>query len=135
MRHNVVLSACLSVAVIVFGAAVCGAAELRLAQGATGLGGYSGAAAVDDATLQKVAFAAVKVMQIKTQASQTLQSTTDASAKQQIMNKAQSDEMAAVRNQGLSIGQYNQVIEAVQKDARLNTKFQSYVAAAQHPGP
>lgn len=78
-------------------------------------------AQVDDATLQKAAKAYVKVKQIVHQTKQT-----DAAAQPE-QSSAQSEKLAAVRNEGLDPQQYNQVIQMVQNDPGLQQKFANYV--------
>jgi len=76
-------------------------------------------AQIDDATLQKAAKAYVKVDQIAHQSSGN-SSQADPAA-------AQSQKIAAVRNEGLDPQQYNQVIQMVQNDPQLQQKFANYV--------
>lgn len=81
-------------------------------------------AQVDDATLQKAAKAYVKVKQI---AHQSKQAGASASGAQPDQASAQSEKLAAVRNEGLDPQQYNQVIQMVQNDPQLMQKFSNYV--------
>lgn len=102
------------------------------ASSASGAMGESGSMAsapgqsaqVDDATLQKAAKAYVKVKQIVHQSKQAESSSNGAQAEQ---SSAQSEKLAAVRNEGLDPQQYNQVIQMVQNDPQLQQKFAQYV--------
>jgi hypothetical protein len=51
---------------------------------------------------------------------------TDAAAQPE-QSSAQSEKLAAVRNEGLDPQQYNQVIQMVQNDPGLQQKFANYV--------
>jgi hypothetical protein len=79
---------------------------------------------VDDATLQKAAKAYVKVKQI---VHQTKQADTAANGAQPNPVSADSEKLAAVKNEGLDPGQYNQIIQMVQNDPGLQEKFAGYV--------
>ena len=81
-------------------------------------------AQIDDATLQKAAKAYVKVDQITHQSKQAGSS---GSAAQADPAAAQSEKIAAVRNEGLDPQKYNQVIQMVQNDPQLQQKFATYV--------
>ena len=78
---------------------------------------------VDDATLQKAAKAYVKVKQIVHQTKQA----ESANGAQPDQTAAQSEKLAAVKNEGLEPQQYDQVIQMVQNDPALQQKFASYV--------
>ena len=78
---------------------------------------------VDDATLQKAAKAYVKVKQIVHQSKQA----ESANGAQPDQTAAQSEKMAAVKNEGLDPQQYDQVIQMVQNDPGLQQKFATYV--------
>jgi hypothetical protein len=82
------------------------------------------AAQVDDATLQKAAKAYVKVKQI---VKQTKQAAPAANGAQPDQSAAQSEKIAAVKNEGLDPQQYDQVIQMVQNDPGLQQKFVTYV--------
>jgi Domain of unknown function (DUF4168) len=79
---------------------------------------------VDDATLQKAAKAYVKVKQI---VHQTKQTASAYNGTQPDRAAAESEELAAVRNEGLNPQQYNHIIRLVQNDPGLQQKFASYV--------
>jgi|HubBroStandDraft_4_1064222.scaffolds.fasta_scaffold395331_2 hypothetical protein len=79
---------------------------------------------VDDATLQKAAKAYVKVKQI---VHQTKQAESASNGAQPDQSAAQSEKIAAVKNEGLDPQQYNQVIQMVQNDPGLQQKFVTYV--------
>jgi hypothetical protein len=78
----------------------------------------------DDATLQKAAKAYVKVKQI---VHQTKQTEAADSAAQPAPASADSEKLAAVKNEGLDPQQYNQIIQMVQNDPGLQQKFAGYV--------
>ena len=82
-----------------------------------------GAAQVDDATLQKAAKAYVKVKQIVHQSKQAAAG----GGAQPDQSAAQSQKIAAVKNEGLEPQQYDQVIQMVQNDPGLQQKFVTYV--------
>jgi hypothetical protein len=82
------------------------------------------AAQVDDATLQKAAKAYVKVKQI---VHQTKQAQSASNGAQPDQSAAQSEKIAAVKNEGLEPQQYDQVIQMVQSDPNLQQKFVNYV--------
>ncbi len=82
------------------------------------------AAQVDDATLQKAAKAYVKVKQIVHQTKQAESASNGATPDQ---SAAQSEKIAAVKNEGLDPQQYDQVIQMVQNDPGLQQKFANYV--------
>jgi Domain of unknown function (DUF4168) len=84
----------------------------------------SQSAQVDDATLQKAAKAYVKVKQIVQQSKQAQAAGSGAQANP---TAAQSEKIAAVRNEGLEPQQYNQIIQMVENDPQLQQKFASYV--------
>ena len=99
-----------------------------MSSGSMGDSGSSAAAPaqsgqVDDATLQKAAKAYVKVKQIVHQTKQA----ESANGAQPDQAAAQSEKMAAVKNEGLDPQQYDQVIQMVQNDPALQQKFASYV--------
>jgi Domain of unknown function (DUF4168) len=82
------------------------------------------AAQIDDATLQKAAKAYVKVKQI---VHQTKQAQSASNGAQPDQSAAQSEKIAAVKNEGLEPQQYDQVIQMVQNDPNLQQKFVNYV--------
>lgn len=84
----------------------------------------SQSAQVDDATLQKAAKAYVKVKQI---VHESKQAQAGDNGEQANADAAQSQKLAAVRNEGLEPQQYNQIIQMVQNDPNLQQKFASYV--------
>ncbi|HWJ39969.1 MAG TPA: DUF4168 domain-containing protein, partial [Candidatus Limnocylindrales bacterium] len=87
-------------------------------------GAQAQAAQVDDATLQKAAKAYVKVKQI---VKQTKQAAPASNGAQPDQSAAQSEKIAAVKNEGLDPQQYDQVIQMVQNDPGLQQKFVTYV--------
>ncbi len=102
-------------------------------QGAPGYSGDPGSAnpqKVDDTTLKRAAAAYVKVQDINAKTRQVLSNTNNEDKKNQIMEQAESQKVAAVKEQGLAPQQYNQVIMLVQADNQLQHKFLSYVQQA-----
>ncbi len=86
--------------------------------------------AVDDATLKKAAAAFVQVKNISVQTQQQLQNVKDDSQRREILARAESQKITAVKNEGIEPAQYNSVIRAVQNDESLRGKFTSYVNRA-----
>lgn len=133
--RNVLLKASATLAVIAFASSICLIPGAGFAQ-AAGMPKYSPAhshtSKIDSATLHKAARAYVKISRIRAQTGQKLKHASTRSAKQQALANARSQEMNAVRGQGISVSQYNHVIQSVQADAGLRSKFHSYVTAAQH---
>ena len=102
-----------------------------LAQSSSSMGGSGSSASspaqgaqVDDATLEKAAKAYVKVKQI---VHQTKPANPSSDSAQPDQASAQSEKIAAVKNEGLDPQQYNQVLQMVQNDPQLQQKFASYV--------
>jgi Domain of unknown function (DUF4168) len=91
----------------------------------------SNAKKIDDATLKRTAAAYVKVRDIALKTQQAVGSTSDESAKQQMMQKAEAEKIAAVKSEGIEPQQYNQVILAVRSNNGLQQKFLSYVQQVQ----
>jgi TolA-binding protein len=82
---------------------------------------------VDDATLKKAAAVFPRIRQINLDTRQTLKNTKDQHQQEQILARAQSEQLSVVRNAGMTAAQYNSVIKAVQNDPGVRTKFSSYL--------
>jgi hypothetical protein len=83
-------------------------------------------ATVDDTTLKQTAKAYVKVREIVQTGQQAIDSTKDNTEKKHIAEQIESRKLAAVKSEGLQPQQYNQVLQLVQADKRLQQKFLSY---------
>jgi hypothetical protein len=83
-------------------------------------------ATVDDTTLKQTAKAYVKVREIVQTGQQAIDSTRDDSEKEHIAEQVESRKLAAVKSEGLQPQQYNQVLQLVQADKRLQQRFLSY---------
>src|SRR5581483_681223 len=102
--------------------------------GAPSYSGDAGAAnsqKVDDATLKRAAAAYVKVQDITLKTRKVLNNTENESQKNEILEKAESEKIAAVKAQGMQPQEYNRVIMLVQADNNLQHKFLGYVHQAQ----
>jgi hypothetical protein len=99
------------------------------ASGADSAPNASGApqAKVDDATLQQVARAFVKVRRIGQSEQHMLAGNGDQNAKQQAAQQAESEKVAAVKAEGLEPQRYNEVMHLVQADNGVQQRFLSYV--------
>jgi GTP1/Obg family GTP-binding protein len=84
-------------------------------------GAISGAN-MSDATVSKVGAALRQVAQIKETYSQRLQSANTPTQKQDISKQASGAAVTAITQQGLTINQYNQVIQAAQNDPVLKQR-------------
>ncbi len=87
---------------------------------------------VDDATLKRAAAAYVKVTDISAKTQQAMNSTDDATKKQQLAADSESAKLAAVKAEGMEPQQYNNVIQLVKADNTLQQKFLSYVQELKH---
>ena len=97
-------------------------------------GGYSAipnaatsAQSVDDATLQRTAKAYLKVSTIVQDEKTAVNGTGDDSAKAQATKQAESEKMAAVKDEGLEPQQYNHVLQLVQNDTNVQQRFLAIV--------
>jgi hypothetical protein len=86
----------------------------------------------DDATLKRAAAAYVKVTDISAKTQQAMNSTDDATKKQQLAADSESAKLAAVKEEGMEPQQYNNVIQLVKADNTLQQKFLSYVQELKH---
>ena len=84
-------------------------------------GAVSGAN-MSDATVKKVGAALRQVAQIEQTYSQRLQSANTPVQKQDISKQASNAAVTAITQQGLTIDQYNQVIQAAQSDPALKQR-------------
>jgi restriction endonuclease Mrr len=82
---------------------------------------------IDEATLKHAATAYVKVKRIVQKREQALSGAGDAAEKEQIAQRAESREKAAVEAEGLQPQQYNQIIQLAQADKAFQRKFLSQV--------
>jgi hypothetical protein len=89
--------------------------------------GSESAQTIDDATLKRTAAAYVKVRDIALKAQQAVGNTSDQDAKQRMVEKAESDKVAAVKSEGIEPQQYNNVILAVRSNTDLQQKFLGFV--------
>jgi GTP1/Obg family GTP-binding protein len=84
-------------------------------------GAVSGAN-MSDATVKKVGAALRQVAQVEQTYSQRLQSANTPEQKQDISKQASGAAVTAITQQGLTIDQYNQVIQAAQSDPALKQR-------------
>ena len=77
---------------------------------------------MSDATVKKVGAALRQVAQIEQTYSQRLQSANTPVQKQDISKQASNAAVTAITQQGLTIDQYNQVIQAAQSDPALKQR-------------
>jgi GTP1/Obg family GTP-binding protein len=84
--------------------------------------GTESGTSTSDATVGKVGAALRQVVQIKQTYSQRLQSAATPAQQQDISKQASGAAVAAITQQGLSIDQYNQVIQAAQSDPALKQR-------------
>jgi hypothetical protein len=89
--------------------------------------GTAGSQTIDDATLKQAARVFVKVKQIAQREKTVADDAKDEAEKQQIMQQAQSEKLAAVKAEGLQPQRYDQILQIVQADTSLQQKFFSYV--------
>jgi hypothetical protein len=82
---------------------------------------------IDEATLKHAAKAYVKVKGIVQKRERALNSTGNEAEKQQMAQRAESREKAALKAEGLQPQQYNQIIQLAQVDKAFQQKFLSYV--------
>jgi len=80
-------------------------------------------APIEDAKIEKFADAFVAVQDIQSKASQKLQSTTDPAQQQQVKSTAESEMIQAVRQNGLQVEEFNQIVQTMAADAELRTRI------------
>ena len=83
--------------------------------------------AVSDALVQKVGTALRQTATIRQQYSQRAQSSNSQERKQELTSQAQVEMVKAIGDQGLSVQQYNQVIQMAQADPTLRQRLLSVV--------
>jgi GTP1/Obg family GTP-binding protein len=93
-------------------------------------GAVSGAN-MPDATVKKVGAALRQVSQIEQTYSQRLQSANTPMEKQDISKQASGAAVTAITQQGLTIDQYKQVIQAAQNDPALKQRVLAAAGAGQ----
>ena len=96
-------------------------------------GTLPGAAApsqLSDATIQQAGHALRDVAQIRTDYSQRIQTVQDPGQRQQLVQEAQGRQLQAIKAQGLSVRQYNQVIQTAQANPVVKQRL---LAAAGAP--
>jgi hypothetical protein len=93
-------------------------------------GAVSGAN-IPDATVNKVGAALRQVTQIEQTYSQRLQSANTPAQKQDISKQANGAAVTAITEQGLTIDQYTQVIQAAQSDPALKQRVVAAAGAGQ----
>ena len=85
-------------------------------------------APIEDAKIEKFADAFVAVQDIQSKASQKLQSTSDPAQAQQVKSTAESEMIQAVRQTGLQVEEFNQIVQTMASDdnlrARITAKIQ-----------
>lgn len=80
--------------------------------------------------LQSYASAVVKVQDISTKWQDKLKSTNDPTASTEIQKQAETEAVAAVKEEGLTVEKYNQIALATESDAELRNKVLDYVSKA-----
>lgn len=83
----------------------------------------SAAPQFSEATITKAGHALHDVMAINHSYSDQLQQTKDPASRQQIMTEDKTKGTEAVNRNGLTVDQYNQVLEAARKDPNLRQKL------------
>ncbi len=83
---------------------------------------------VDDRTLEKAARAYVKIQQIKqTEIREMEGSKRGDAAGQPLAERTETDELAAIKAEGLGPQQFDHILTMVGKDSNLHARFRSYV--------
>ncbi len=115
------------------GAAILTAAALGLASPAwaqTYDGGGSAAPAqtdFSDSTLQSYAVAAAAVQDAQQEWVPRIQNAESAAQKQQLREQATDEMIQAIRNQGLSVEEYNAITEAARSEPQLLRRIQEHM--------
>jgi len=86
---------------------------------------------MSDAMVQKVGKALRNAATIRQQYTDRAQSTKSQDQQQQLTEQAQGDMIKAINDQGLSVQQYNQVIQMAQADPTLKERLLSVAQAGQ----
>ncbi|HUN43089.1 MAG TPA: DUF4168 domain-containing protein [Acetobacteraceae bacterium] len=84
---------------------------------------------LSDVTIQKAGRALRNVAQIKMDYSQRLQSVQDPGTRQQLVNEAKGQQIQAVEAQGLSVQQYDQVMQIAQANPAVKQRLLSAAGA------
>lgn len=90
-----------------------------------GMGRSMAATNVSHSTIAKAGKAMHNVLAINQSYGKQLSATTDPATKQQIVATAKQKAMIAIKNQGLSVGQYNQVLAAAEQNPALRQQLLS----------
>lgn len=120
-------------AAIVAGAAVATAASVHAQTAAPAPGAQQAPAAAQkfsDQELQSYAAAVVKVQDISAKWQDKLRTTKDPSASTEIQKQAETEAVAAVKEEGLTVEKYNQIALATENDTELRNKVLDYVSKA-----
>jgi Domain of unknown function (DUF4168) len=84
-------------------------------------------ARIEDAKIDKFADAYVAVQDIQTKAAQKLEGTTDPAQAQQVRSTAETEMIQAVKQTGLEVEEFNQIVQAMAQDADLRTRVSAKV--------
>lgn len=119
-------------AAIVAGAAVAtaGGVHAQTAAPAAGAQQAPAAASFTDQEIQSYASAVVKVQDISTKWQDKLRTAKDPSASTEIQKQAETEAVAAVKEEGLTVEKYNQIALATETDTELRNKVLDYVSKA-----
>ena len=116
-------------AAIVAGGAVATATGLHAQSAAPGMQAPTAAAQqFTDQELKSYASAVVKVQDISTKWQEKMRTAKDPAATDQIQKQAESEAVAAVKEEGLTVEKYNQIALATENDTELRNKVLDYVA-------
>ena len=122
-------------AAIVAGAAVATAGGVHAQTAAPAPGAQQEPAAAaqsfTDQEIQSYASAVVKVQDISTKWQDKLRTAKDPSASTEIQKQAETEAVAAVKEEGLTVEKYNQIALATETDTELRNKVLDYVSKAQ----
>jgi predicted PurR-regulated permease PerM len=89
--------------------------------------GQQGQQQISDADLEKAAMAYMSINRISQEFQQALQDTQDPNMRQQLQQTANEQMVEAVKNTGLEVQEYNDIMGAVRSDEQLNQEFMSKV--------
>jgi hypothetical protein len=87
---------------------------------------------VDKATLNRAAAAFLEVDQFERNGDEQIAATNDAGQKKQVADATEKAVTQAVKENGLELAQYNQILHLVMSGPVLQQKFLSHVAQAQN---
>jgi Domain of unknown function (DUF4168) len=85
------------------------------------------AAPIAEAKIDKFADAYVAVQDIQSKAAQKLEGTTDPAQAQQVRSSAETEMIQAVKQTGLEVEEFNQIVQAMAQDADLRTRVTAKV--------